>query len=114
MDGDVTSPRVGTAWLLLSHAGWLALSIACQAVASTLLTLYVLTPNDYLKANAVAWCSLGLLFTAWTGYAVGTTCAANRRVKRAVFGDGAFAAVFVLISGTVALGVWTLVNVARL
>ena len=50
----------------------------------------------------------------WTGYAVGTTCVANRTVKRAVFGDAAFAFVYVLIAGTVAMGAWTLVNVARL
>jgi hypothetical protein len=57
MEGRV-NVRVGTAWLLLSHAGWLALAIACQAVASTLLAIYAFVPNDYLKANAVAWSAL--------------------------------------------------------
>ena len=107
---------VGTAWLLLSHAGWLAVSVASISLGLSLLVLFNETSplRASMKPLAIGWTVLGTLFGVWTIYAVATTWKSNRLVPNAVFGDGGFSLVTILAFFVVVMGIWSLVNVAQL
>ena len=108
--------EVGTAWLLLSHAGWLAVSVASIALGLSLLVFF--NGNSLVRAStrplAIGWTVVGILFGVWTIYAVATTWQSNRRVPNAVFGDVGFSLVTILALLVVAMGIWSLVNIAQL
>ena len=110
-----TPPSIATAWLLLSHAGWIALAIACEAIATSLL-VYLTTldgRNATVQALTITWAALGVAFLLWTAYAVGTTWRSNSAFKRPVFGPLAFSLVYVLLALTLAMAVWMIVTVAQ-
>lgn len=100
---DKSQQDVGTAWLLLSHATWIALSISCVAMS-------VAFGDD--KPLAVAWCSGGLAFSVWTLYAVAMTWRSNRQVLNAVFGDIGFSFVVLLVVVVAGLAIGSLVHAA--
>lgn len=105
-------PDVGTAWLLLSHAGFFAISIQCAAAAVILIG--DIPKNASLKSEAIGWLVLALLFKTWTAYALIKTWRANHRVKRPVFGDIGFSTLFLLILLSAGKSIWTIVTVSTL
>lgn len=111
-----TGPDVGTAWLLLSHAGWLAVSLACVTLGLSLLIFFEDSSpfRPRMKPLAIGWTSVGLAFAVWTAYAVGTTWRSNRQVPNAVFGDFGFSFVMILTLGVLGVGIWSLVDIAAL
>lgn len=111
-----SSADVGTAWLLLSHAGWLAISMACMIMGTSLLVFFIVdSPSRaFLKPLAIYCIVVGLLFVVWTAYAVFITWQSNRRIRNAVFGDFGFGLVMFLVANVFALNIWTLVDIAKL
>ena len=95
---------VGTAWLLLSHAAWIAIPITTVLLSKSF---------QHNKALAVAWLAAGVLFTIWTLYAVAMTWKSNQQVRNAVFGDPGFAFVVTLVIALAAVVIWSLVDAAQ-
>ena len=105
---------VGTAWLLLSHAGWLALSMSCLALSEFIDNVNLTHESKAPKGRNLALGSAGLavLSSGWTLYAVITTWIANTRVRNPVYGHFGFTLVMVLALFVAALSLWSLIVLA--
>jgi len=104
----------GTAWLVLSHAGWFTVVVNLLALATAAFTYYVDHPNEFIKPAAIGGCGVAILFNIWLIYTIALTCAANGRARHPVFGQEAFVFLFMLTAATLAYAIWLLVTAARL
>jgi hypothetical protein len=110
-------PNVGTAWLLLSHAGWLGLSVTSLALSAFVENMNLAHPEKRQTSGssslAVGSSVLAVASASWTVYAIVTTWISNTKVKKPVFGHAAFALVLVLAVYLAALAIWSLVVLAK-
>lgn len=116
MEGNnAKQPDVSTAWLLLSHAGWLALSMSCLALSAFIdnVNLSHETKRAPKGRNlALGSAGLAVLSAIWTLYAVITTWIANTKVSNPVYGHLGFTLVMALALFVAALSLWSLIVLA--
>lgn len=112
-DADST-PNVGTAFLLLSHAGYLGVSLASLAFSAFVNNVGMNHPekragNENLALGAGA---LSASLAIWTLYAVTTTWISNTKVKNAVFGHAGFATIMLITLFVVVLSLWWIYTIS--
>ena len=106
---DYDLPDVSTAWLLLSHSGWIVTGITSISVGIFLLFNTTIA-RQRVRALAIGWLITGLHFMVWTFYAVIRTCIANNKIPRPVFNNFAFGWVLLIIINVIVFNIWTIVD----
>lgn len=76
----IIQPDIGTAWLVLSHSGFLGAAITASAISAA---LFLLPEPKNLKtrrkknALAILWTVVSLIISVWTLYAIHRTWEAS-------------------------------------
>jgi len=110
-----TLPEIGTAWLVLSHAGFLAAAITASTLGTSFLLFF--NGSDFrhlIKPLAIGWITAALLICAFGIYAVITTWNAARKFENRIFHDFGFVFLTVVFLYVTAASIWSLVVVSEL
>jgi hypothetical protein len=97
------SSDVSTAWLLLSHASWIAIAFA----ATVILFAAFAFGGTFVKIVGFLWFLLGLAYQFWIVPAIISTWKTNQRSRSPVFGDKMFLSLLLLVILTIMLEILT-------
>jgi hypothetical protein len=102
-DDENKGADVNTAWLLLSHASWIAIAFA----ATVILFAAFAFGGTFVKVVGGLWFILGLAYQLWIVPAIVSTWNTNRRSRSPVFGDKMFVSLLILVLLTIILEIVT-------
>lgn len=113
MEIDKT-PNVGTAFLLLSHAGYLGVSMASLAFSAFVDNVGLNHPTKRSSNDkiAIAAAVLSAALAVWTLFALITTWISNTKVKNAVFGHGGFITVMLITLLVLTISLWWIYTIS--
>jgi hypothetical protein len=111
---SLMNPDIGTAWLLLSHSGFLGAMLITNSIGfAFLVTEKTILNENGIQALCIMWCVLSLLIGLWTIYAIRGTWCENRKIASPVYGDIGFISLICIVISIMATSSWTISEISR-
>ena len=105
-------PSIATAWLLLSHAGFLSAAITASSIGYSFLTSNPLLPIANARGLGITWTAVGIAIEIFTIYAIACTWRENLKVKTPTFGSEGFFMLILIVLFLIAASIYTVVEVS--
>lgn len=111
---DFIDQSIGTAFLLLSHAGFLATMIGTSGTGIALfifLKSFILTDINAIRALAIGWIFIAIVLGMWVVYAINITRIASNNLKKPIFPNNAFVLLIIITILIILVSIWSIIMI---